>query len=350
MTKKLISYLMLIGFIGLFTGCEEDGTRVQMLENPILPTITQMPDMTFQRADGMDILTFTCTPVDPGFTASVNYYLEACPAGNDFTDSTIVLYSGIQDAVIEIVESDLNQLMLKKFDGDKTASVDFRIRAALVVDAGTGAPGTSANPIQFSSPTINEAVTPYGLPRLDLIGSGLEQKIESPLGDGNYSGLIKLDATMAFTLEDPDAGVTYGGTANVLSPDGDAFTVDANGWHKLTVDTEGLTYSLDPYMIAIIGDATPGGWDNDTDMEYNVKGGYWEITVDLTAKYVKFRMNDGWDSGINLGIGDADHPEYTLSNLWNSSGSKDIKIAEAGNYTIKLYIGTSTYSCTFTKN
>lgn len=341
---------MLVGFIGLFTGCEKDGTKVTMLDNPIVPTIASMPDLTFQRANGTDTLTFTGTPLDPGFTASTTYYLEACPAGNDFSsDSTIIIYSGIQDILIKIAESDLNIFMLKKFDGDVVSSVDFRIRAAMTVDAGTGAWGTSTNPMEYSSPVITKDVTPYGLPRLELIGSGLTQKIESALGNGVYTGYVKLDDTKAFTLTDPDSGTSYGGSADILSVDGDALTVTANGWYKLIVDTNALTYSLVPYMVAIIGDAT-GSWADDQDMDYNAKGGYWEITLNLSANSVKFRMNDGWNNGINLGIGGTDHPEYTLSNLWNDSASNNIPIATAGNYTVKLYIGTSTYRCTFTLN
>ncbi|MGD9976651.1 MAG: hypothetical protein AB7S54_01825, partial [Bacteroidales bacterium] len=73
-------------------------------------------------------------------------------------------------------------------------------------------------------------------------------------------------------------------------------------------------------------------------------------TLNLTVGSVKFRVNDDWNSGINLGIGDADHLEYTINNLWNSGSSQNIPIATAGNYTVKLYIGTSTYKCTFTRN
>jgi hypothetical protein len=61
-------------------------------------------------------------------------------------------------------------------------------------------------------------------------------------------------------------------------------------------------------------------------------------------------MNDSWNDGINLGIGDADHPENTIDNLWNDGKSKDIPIATAGNYTVTLKIGSSVYSCSFTKN
>ena len=51
--------------------------------------------------------------------------------------------------------------------------------------------------------------------------------------------------------------------------------------------------------IGIIGDATPGGWDSDTQLTYNSATGAWEGVVTLTAGTIKFRANNGWD--INWG-------------------------------------------------
>ena len=351
MKKNLIIYLTFIGLLGFFTGCEEDGTKVVIMTSPIAPTLQTMPDLTLSRANGTQVLEFVGTPVDPGFQASATYILEACAAGNNFADA-VTIYSGIQDTSIKIVASDLNGMLLKKFPGDVASSVDFRIRSLLVVDAGTGAPGTSTDPMVYSSAVKTTDVTLYGLPRLDLLDSGLTQKIESALGDGNYLGYVNLETTKPFTLEDPDANIVYGANNDKdLVVNGPAILVTANGWHKLTASTNDLTYVLKVFNVGLIGSATPNGWNSpDSKMEYNAQGDYWHITVNLVVGACKFRINDSWEDGINLGIGDASHPEYTVSNLWNNGSSKDIPVTEAGNYTVKLYIKTSTYSCTFTKN
>ena len=201
-------------------------------------------------------------------------------------------------------------MLLKGFPADSISSVDFRIRSVLSVDAGTGAIGTSTQPLTYSSGLLTAQVTVYGLPKLNLINSGIVQKIESALGDGSYTGFVKLDATKPFTLKDPDANIVYGasGAALAVNGTGIATGTTGSGWYILSANT-----------------------------------------LNLTTGSVKIRANDAWGS-INLGLGDASHPQYTLTNLWNNGSSANIPIAAAGNYTVKVLIGSTTYSCTITKN
>jgi hypothetical protein len=252
---------------------------------------------------------------------------------------------------MKITVSDLNSIMLKKFPADKSSEVDFRIRAVLTADAGTG-----YTPLVYTSALKSATVTLYGLPSLDLLDSGKDQKIESALGDGTYFGYVKLDITKPFTLKDPDFGTLYGGDNNVLAVNGAGIAIPADpgsGWYKLTADTKGLTYKLEAYRVGVIGSSTPNGWNTpDTKMDYNPASGTWSITLDLTAGAIKFRLNDNWSasSGFNLGLGDATHPGYSLTNLWNNGGSQDIPIDAAGNYTLTLTVAGSKYSCTIVKN
>lgn len=342
--KKTI-YILFIGLFGLLLSCEKDGTQVVMLENPIVPTIVSMPGLTLERNNGTDMLVFTGTPVEVGFQVSAKYFLEADAAGNNF-DDPIVILSEIKADTFKISVSDLNGILLKKFPSDAVSSADFRIRAALVVDGGTG-----AQTFEYNSITSTADVTLYGLPKLVLLNSGIDQKIESALGNGDYTGYVKLDLTMPFTLKNPDTDIVYGGSNSILAVDGAEFVPFSNGWHKLSANINDLTYEFLDFRIGLIGDATPNGWSApDSKMEYNPATGVWSITLDLVTGFVKFRVNDDWSGSINLGIGDADHPEYTLDNLWNNGSSKDIPITAAGNYTVKLVIGASKYSATITKN
>ncbi|MFA5417921.1 MAG: SusE domain-containing protein [Bacteroidales bacterium] len=353
MKGKFNIIILLLVLMSVFSACKKDGEKITMKTDPTAPELTSIPDLTLIRDKGLDTLIFVGTPVDAGFQASATYFLEACAPGNNFANPISIL-NDIQDAAMKISISDLNGLLIKVFPTDVVSSVDFRLKAVLVVDAGTGAPGTSADPFEYFSQTVTKDVTTYGLPRLDLIDSGLDQKIESALGNGDYFGYVKLDPGMPFMLKDPDTDITYGASgSSLVAGGGTGIVVPADlgkGWYQLSANTVDLTYAVEAYMIGLIGSATPNGWNSpDQKMDYDAQSGLWHITLDLVVGAVKIRANDTWGD-INLGLGDADHPEYTLSNLWNSGSSQDIPINEAGNYTIKVFIGTSTYSCTITKN
>ncbi len=343
MNKKLFIYLTLIGLIGLLFSCKKDETKAVLSDNPIVPTFQTIPDLTLKRVNGTSVLTFVGTPVDAGFHASVTYYLEACAKGNNFVDAVQIM-NDVQDLSLQISVSDLNGMLLKKFPADKVSSLDFRIRAVLSLSSGTGS-------YVYSSTVTTKDVTIYGLPRLDLINSGIAQKIESPLGDGSYLGYVNLDITKPFTLKDPDANVVYGDSNGLLAVNGTAipFPVkDVTGWHKLAVNTKALTYKMDLYMIGIIGSATVNGWNTpDTKMDYDINQGCWVKTLDLQPSLdggvmkceFKFRLNDDW--GWNVG--------GTLDKLVQGGANL---VVTPGNYTVKLFINSdgSTGSCQLTKN
>lgn len=347
MKKNLLIYLTFIGLTALFTACEKDGEMVTMLSNPVAPTLTTVPDLTLQRPNGTQVLEFVGTPVDPGFQASATYYLEACAAGTAFADP-VTLWSGTQCKSMKITVSDLNGILIKKFPADASTPLDLRLRAVLVVDAGTGAPGTGTNPFSYTSAAKGATVALYGLPRLDLVNSGMTQKIESALGDGKYTGLVKLSTAQPFTLTNPDAGTNYGGAGGVLAVNGAAIVPPANGWHRMNVDVNALTFDISSYMIGLVGSATPNGWDSpDQKMDYNPATGSWSITLNLVDGEIKFRLNDAWAWNLGYRPGGTD-PTDLFHNGDNIA-------VTAGNYTITLTITqpngpNEAGSCTIVKN
>jgi len=139
-----------------------------------------------------------------------------------------------------------------------------------------------------------------------------------------------------FTLSDPETSKTYGvsataGTLVLSGSNGITVAADKKGWYILTVDVNALTYTLEPYMIAIVGDAT-GSWDNDQDMEYDSELNRWSITLNLVGgKFIKFRRNDGW--AWNMGLADGETGGLT-GKLKQGGVGNDIPVAESGNYTV----------------
>lgn len=235
MKRNIIKYLSLIGLVGLLFSCQKDETKVEMLASPIVPKITTVPDLTLVRDKGTNVLVFAGTVVDPGFVASAIYYLEADTVGNKFANP-VVLGTAIVDT-FKMTISTLNGLLIKRFPTDKVSALELRVRSVLVASAGTGA--TAYSYVSDAKPV---SATTYGLPRLDLYMDGaVSTKIESALGNGSYSGYVKLDASKTFTLKDPDKGIVYGNNGGALGENGSGITASASGWYKLTVDTKKLT-------------------------------------------------------------------------------------------------------------
>ncbi len=107
-----------------------------------------------------------------------------------------------------------------------------------------------------------------------------------------------------------DNGVAiWGGTD---FPEGVASTNDTipvtGGTWVINFNTQTRAYSFAPIEIfntvGIIGDATPGGWENDTDMEFipNSDSSLWQLRIELTDGELKFRADNDW--AVNWGAGD----------------------------------------------
>jgi hypothetical protein len=113
-----------------------------------------------------------------------------------------------------------------------------------------------------------------------------------------------------------------------------------NGYPEDTLYSQVITRTATTYQnsecgsyctVGIIGSATAGGWDTDTDMRLadptRVDKNTWTITVYLNAGEVKFRALDDW--AVNWGA--ADYPTGTGVN-----NGANIPIATAGYYKVTL--------------
>jgi starch-binding outer membrane protein SusE/F len=153
--------------------------------------------------------------------------------------------------------------------------------------------------------------------------------------------------------------INYGdaGTAGHLSTDGAAgdLVLPGPGLYELSANIASLTWSATPITWAIIGDATPNGWTNETEMTFDPATMSWSITLDMvTNGSFKFRANNDWN--IDFGINPADNKIYYADNpILGGPGSKpglnNLTVPASGNYTITLYLGDpQNYHYTAVKN
>lgn len=131
-------------------------------------------------------------------------------------------------------------------------------------------------------------------------------------------------------------------SSDILGGDPGAFTVSTAGYYSLTIDIDQMTYSFEPFdasgeatysTIGVIGDSTPGGWDNDTDMtQSDFDDHIWFVNgINLIDGEMKFRADDAWDDnwGGNTpltGVSSQDGPNIPVTagtyDIWFNDISK----------------------------
>jgi hypothetical protein len=155
-------------------------------------------------------------------------------------------------------------------------------------------------------------------------------------------GFAHLDGEFKFTNAADWNHTNYGfAEEGKLSTDGGAGNINAgaNGLYWCQVNTTELTYSL--YLaetLGVIGDATPGAWDNSTALTPSADFLVWTGDVEFKAGGEwKLRANNAWD--VNLG-GD-------MNNL--SKDGSNIATPGEGVYTVTLDLSKLPYTVSVAK-
>lgn len=155
-----------------------------------------------------------------------------------------------------------------------------------------------------------------------------------------FSGFIYFapDAeSFEFKFADGSWDENYGmvGEGQLGRNEGGNLSVAEAGVYRLEVNLDDLTFSTERVEFGVIGSATPGGWDADTDMAFNAETGAFEVTLPLVGgQEYKFRANDDWA----LNFGD-DGNDATLER-----NGANIPIDRDGTYKISLFLNRPGYT------
>lgn len=379
---KKVSFLLfaLIGLISLNSCTEDDSFTFVAKPDPVglAFTSTAADNYDLKAANGDNLAErFVWNPVDFDVQTPVTYQLAgSADMTFDYTDP--ISEGEVTNAAVTVSQM-LSLAADAGLDNDpeteapNTGTLNFQVRA-FVGDGG-------ANSVEQFSDVVTVNVTlpeaeeeaEAELPKIYVTGnfgaasgytSDWSPEAGVPLaasaeGETDYEGFVYMNVdapeykflpqNTGWDGDYGDAGAENGDYTETLLQDGEvnAGTPDGTGgyfWVK--ADTEALTYSLTETNWGIIGNATPTGWDSDTDMTYDAENKVWTLTLDLTAQVapdngIKFRANDAWD--INIGDTGADGTmEF---------GGENIGVPEDGNYTITLDLSNPRmYTYTLTKN
>ncbi len=352
MKKLSILGLLFIGLLAL-NSCETEDDVVFTTQDSNAAVVT-LPDNG--AAIVLDInnqmstaATIVWDEADYSVPTAVSYTIQLAVSGTDFAapaDAGATTNNFIVWTHEQLNEIAVNSLMLAPFTA---ANVDLRVKSTI----GDGAEAAYSNIVTLS-------ITPYttDLPRLAVAGnhqgwnpSDLEVDYvpylaSSAFGESDYEGFVYLDGGFKF-VEANNVGVFEWGNkdwgddgsfSGALISDGETDLSASAGYYYVKANTdpnddgsEPGSYSIQATNWGVIGNATPTGWDSDTDMTYDADAKTWSVTLDLIPQEapdngLKFRANDDW----NLNIGDDDG-----DGSMEFSG-QNIGVETAGTYLITL--------------
>jgi hypothetical protein len=348
--KNIIIILITLGVA--FSSCiyknEEGDPVIGVFEAPVMDNVSGNYVLTEEKADEV-FKTFKWTEADYGFQSAIAYTVQIDFAGKNFATATDLVTT--TELTASITVGAMNQKLLTM--GAKT-NVPSEIEVRVVAKVSDYAEVLASNVSKMS-------ILPYKVvieyPSLYLPGNyqaasgygndwspNFAQQIYAVKQSNIYEGYVNMvGSDIKFKFTDlPDWSINWGddGFNGTLEPNGADIPVPAAGYYRIKADIGKLTYSYLKTDWGLIGDATPGGWDTDTNMTYDMATKSWKVTLDLKVGKVKFRSNDSWD--LNYGDNDFDG---TLE-----EGGADIPVATAGKYTVTLNLEVAGYAYEIKKN
>lgn len=327
---------MIAGLLA-FASCEEASVGPKLNTNVEPPAFNSPQDgqsfvLTEDNADGT---AFELTWSEPGlgFRTEVTYIVEMAESGTDFAEPVELVET--TETSLDMNVGELNAMLVDAgFEAEVESSIDFRVMAG-INDYSDDYDEEDYEEDMVSQP-ITLMITPYpadvslpDLMNLYLVGDATAAGWNP---DNNNTPMVRLpdseENNFTFTgrfaggsgvegaklLEiigewQPQWGDDGGALASSddLGSDPAALSFATDDYFTVEVDIAARTYSITPYdasgaatytTIGIIGDATAGAWDSDTDMTQSAFDSHiWYLNnVDLENGFLKFRAENAWDN------------------------------------------------------
>ncbi|MDY0102367.1 MAG: SusE domain-containing protein [Lentimicrobium sp.] len=351
MKKYLFKSLTIIALAALAVSCEDDAevTMLGKLSFPQTFTASTNQLVITEDNDSVKVIDFSWEAVNYGIEAPVTYSLQFALAedtsGANGWSRAQEFYVGDNVYTAALMGYDLNKIGINALGMDPGVEGELAVRVKSFVDR---AAFSNAIVIDFTPFEAAVVVVPY--PSLWVPGDyqgwdpSTAPTIVSVDSSGLYEGYIYIPEggtyEYKYTAQPAWEPMAYGdggdGTLIEANFEGGNFTAPSAGYYELSANLNDMTWTATKTTWSILGDASPGGWTTDTQMNYDVTNQVWTVTVDMIAAgSFKFRANNAWiiDFGIdeNGNLQYADNPLYPYNpNLSN------ITVPSDGNYTITL--------------
>ncbi|CAD7816785.1 hypothetical protein CHRY9390_03236 [Chryseobacterium aquaeductus] len=363
---KNIFKIFLLGIIASFIiSCEGDDEKL-VLDNTSQSIISADKASVILNETTASQAALTFTYKNPVFTPSIAFTnsVEFGVVGTNFSPSATQEVS-MGQSTFSLTHLELNNILATLSVVPNSAkAIEVRLKS-------------SVNSVtKFYSNIITVNITGYTpnpdlvYPKINVPGAyagaagyanwtpGNTANLFSPEKDNKYRGFIYVssvagdDGKYKFTINQdwPGNKGDDGTLTGKLVVDGSDIKASAVGTHYLKVDWAANTYSSILANFGVIGDATPTGWNSDTDFVYNPATKTYVInSIALNSTGVfKFRANDDWALKFQPANGDQTlisgaGVQSFMSAEGTVTGDPAYKVATAGNYKIELDLHNSAY-------
>ena len=344
--------------------CSQNKSRASVARDLKVETILSLNLTSGEALAPMGETTGKFTPAPTPAIDEQGYYMLGQVNGNEWDATSPVWMNKISDGVYQLkVTTTADKNWFKFYAGSKFVSNDWTSINAGALGCKENGSEDAFGFIIYNGDSWGELQTPVipgaGTWIVTLDMNNLTYTVQKPIlymaGDANgwkhsdvlnsedgvhYTGYMYLNQNgFKFCTQKNWDGTNYGGAFFGESEDNIMMTQEA-GFYQVDVDLSAKTYTLTPFTIGIIGNATPTGWDSDTNMTYNPEEHCWELkNVTLSDGEMKFRHTNDWNLSW---CGE-------LDNLTTQNGP-NIAVA-AGTYDIKLVVNWAegTAKCVMTK-
>ena len=362
--KKLINFT-LIAIAWMAVACHKEAAVTRLAPVAFTSSLTASANQVVIKASTDSTLTVLTLkwpavvyPVKAHVTYSVQADLPADTVGATAWAKATAITVGNDILTKSFKAGELNALALAVgITANDTAKLVFRVRAYQDRDAFSKGVSVSVSPwkpaVAYSHgwpvlyvPGDYQGWSPSTAPTVAAAQANIyEGFINEPAG-GTYH--------FKFTSANDWNHTNYGDAgAGKLSTDGTAgdLVLPGPGYYELVANTATLTWNYTLVTWGIIGDATPGGWNTDTQMTYDATKQVWTVTANmLSTGSFKFRANNAWsiDFGIDANgrLAYADNPAFPYNGSLNN-----LTVPTSGSYTITLDVhDPNNYNYTIKKN
>jgi len=259
--------------------------------------------------------------------ANVKYTVEIDSAGKNFSNPFTKIVTGATNTTF--TNKDLNTFLLSRgYAFNAPISLDIRVTSSF-----------ANNNESLTSDIIRVKFTPYKTPpkiavpasgKLFIVGGatvgGWNNPVPMPsqeftrIDETTWGGIFNLTANGSYLILPVngswDAKYGFTGSNNSNNPLGDNFkesggdlmTPSTSGWYKMIFDFQTGKFSLTPFTqqhglpseLFIVGDATPGGWNNPVPVPSQkftrVTSTKFELTIALQSgkNYLLLPENGNW--------------------------------------------------------